>query len=109
MPYKDNNNKGNKKAKVIFWDCNKSSHKKRDRTIWRRKHGLNNPKAKTKDTFVAMIFDQINVVQNDNDWWLIWVPPSMCAKSAPSSGLLYQPRIDKCSIWATPQLLMLKE
>jgi len=29
--YKDNNNnKGNKKAKVVCWGCNKPSHKKRD-------------------------------------------------------------------------------
>ena len=52
-PYKDNkNNKGNKKAKVVCWECNKSGHKKRDCTIWKRKHGLNNQKAKTKDNFV---------------------------------------------------------
>jgi len=31
---------------------------------------LNNQKAKTKGNFVAMIFDQINVVQSDNDWWI---------------------------------------
>jgi len=48
-PYKDNNNKGNKKAKVVYRECNKPGHKKRDCTIWKRKHGLNNQKAKTKD------------------------------------------------------------
>jgi len=31
---------------------------------------LNNQKAKTKDNFVAMINDQINLVQSDNDWWV---------------------------------------
>ena len=42
MPYKDNNKKGNKKVKVICWECNKSGHKKRDYTIWKHKHRLNN-------------------------------------------------------------------
>jgi len=67
-PYKDNNNKGNKKEKVICWECNKPDHKKRDCNIWKCKHGLNNQKVKTKDNFVAMINDQINIVQSDNDW-----------------------------------------
>jgi len=31
---------------------------------------LNNQKAKTKDNFVAMINDQINIVESDNDWWV---------------------------------------
>ena len=39
-------------------------------TIWKCKHGLNNQKAKAKDNFVAMINDQINIVQSDNDWWV---------------------------------------
>jgi len=31
---------------------------------------LNNENAKTKDNCVAMINDQINIVQSDNDWWV---------------------------------------
>ena len=65
---KDNNNKGNKKAKVVCWECNKPGHKRRDCTIWKHKHGLNNQKAKTKDNFVASINDQMNIVQSDNNW-----------------------------------------
>jgi len=61
-PNKYNNNQGNKKAKVVCWEYNKQGHKKRDCTIWKRKHGLNNQKAKTKDNFVAMINYQINIV-----------------------------------------------
>ena len=68
-PNKDNNiNQGSKNAKVVCWEYNKLGHKKRDCIIWKHKHGSNNQKAKTKDNFVAMIFDQINIVQNDNDW-----------------------------------------
>jgi len=59
---KYNNKKGNKKTKVVCWKCNKPGHKKRDCTIWKRKHGFNNQKAKTKDNFVAMTNDQINIV-----------------------------------------------
>ena len=66
----NNNNKGNKKAKVVYWECNKPGHKKRDCTIWKRKHDLNHQKAKTKDNLVAMINDQINIVQSGNDWWV---------------------------------------
>jgi len=55
---------------MICWQCNKPGHRKRDCTIWKCKHGLNNQKAKAKDIFVVMIFDQINVVQSDNDWWV---------------------------------------
>ena len=69
-PNKDNNSKSNKKAKVVCWECNKPGHKKRDCTIWKRKHGLNNQKAKAKDNFVTVINDQINIVQSDNDWWV---------------------------------------
>ena len=53
---------------MICWECNKPDHKKRDCNIWKCKHGLNNQKVKTKDNFVAMINDQINIVQSDNDW-----------------------------------------
>ena len=42
-------------------------HKKRKGTIWKYKNGLNNQKAKTKDNFVAMINDEINIVQSDKD------------------------------------------
>ena len=50
-PNKDNNNnnKSNKKAKVVCWECNKPGHKKRDCSIWKCKHGLNNQKAKPKE------------------------------------------------------------
>ena len=55
---------------MVCCECNKPGHKKRDCTIWKRKYGLNNQKAKTKESFVAMINDQINIVQSDNDWWV---------------------------------------
>jgi len=31
---------------------------------------LEQPKGQVKDNFVAMINDQINIVQSDNDWWV---------------------------------------
>ena len=69
-PNKYHNNKDNKKAKVVYWECNKQDHKKRDCIIWKHKYGLNNQKAKIKDNFVAIINDQINIVQSGNDWWV---------------------------------------
>ena len=50
---KKKNNKGNKKAKTVFWKCYKLGHKKRNCTIWKRKYGSNNQKVKTKDNFIA--------------------------------------------------------
>ena len=55
---------------MVCWECNKLGYKKKDYTIWKCKHGLNNQKAETKDNFVAMINNQINVVQSDNNWWV---------------------------------------
>ena len=68
-PNKDNNNKDNEKANAGCQECNKLGQKKRDCTIWKHKHGLNNQKAKTKDNFTAMIIGQINIVQSDNNCW----------------------------------------
>ena len=55
---------------MVCGEYNILGYKKRDCAIWNWKYELNNQNAKTKDSFVAMIFDQINIAQNNNDWWV---------------------------------------
>ena len=108
-PNKDSNNKGNKKGKVVCWECNKSGHKKRDCIIWKCKHGLNNQKGKAKDNFVAIINDQINIVQSDNDWWVDSSTSEHVCKDRSFFKTLVSVEDGKCSTWVILLLLMLKE
>jgi len=55
---------------MVCGEYNILGYKKRDCAIWNWKYELNNQNAKTKDSFVAMVFDQINADQSDNDWWV---------------------------------------
>ena len=42
---------------------------------------IENQKVNTKENFIAMIFNQINIVQSDDDWWVDTTLPSICART----------------------------
>ena len=65
--------------------------------------------AKTKDNTVAMILDQINVVQSDYDWWVDSGASKHVCKDRSFFKTLDPVEDGKCSTWATHLLLMSKE
>ena len=51
-PYKDNNNKGNKNAKVVCWERNKSGPQQERLHHMEAQAWIEQPKAKTKDLWL---------------------------------------------------------